>query len=110
MSEPDIDYRFSLANERTYLAWMRTALAFIVGGVAAAKALTFHHEVLRWVVAAPPFPGGALIAWEGRRRWRDYTQAMARDARLPFDRTLSGMTLAFIVYAAVALAAIAVDG
>lgn len=31
-SEPDA--RFSLANERTFLAWIRTALALIAGGVA----------------------------------------------------------------------------
>jgi putative membrane protein len=31
-SEPDP--RFSLANERTFLAWVRTALALIAGGVA----------------------------------------------------------------------------
>lgn len=31
-SEPD--YRFSFANERTYLAWLRTALALIAGGIA----------------------------------------------------------------------------
>lgn len=31
-SEPDA--RFSLANERTYLAWIRTSLALIAGGVA----------------------------------------------------------------------------
>jgi putative membrane protein len=31
-SEPDA--RFTLANERTFLAWIRTALALIAGGVA----------------------------------------------------------------------------
>ncbi|MBV7412197.1 DUF202 domain-containing protein [Dermabacteraceae bacterium TAE3-ERU5] len=31
-SEPDA--RFSLANERTFLAWLRTSLALIAGGVA----------------------------------------------------------------------------
>lgn len=29
----DPDYRFSLANERTYLAWVRTALAILAGGI-----------------------------------------------------------------------------
>ncbi|WP_041583188.1 YidH family protein [Xylanimonas cellulosilytica] len=32
-SEPDA--RFSLANERTFLAWIRTSLALMAGGVAA---------------------------------------------------------------------------
>lgn len=27
------DYRFTLANERTFLAWIRTAMAFIAGGI-----------------------------------------------------------------------------
>lgn len=31
-TEPDA--RFSLANERTFLAWVRTALALLAGGVA----------------------------------------------------------------------------
>ena len=30
------DYRFTLANERTLLAWLRTALALVAGGVAVA--------------------------------------------------------------------------
>lgn len=30
----DPDYRFTLANERTFLAWIRTALAVLAGGVA----------------------------------------------------------------------------
>lgn len=34
-AEPD--YRFTLANERTFLAWIRTALALLAGGVAVIK-------------------------------------------------------------------------
>jgi putative membrane protein len=33
------DYRFSLANERTYLAWIRTSLAILAGGLAVAQFL-----------------------------------------------------------------------
>jgi putative membrane protein len=42
-TEPDA--RFSLANERTFLAWTRTALALLAGGVAL--------EVLGLGIAAP---------------------------------------------------------
>lgn len=30
----DVDARFLLANERTFLAWVRTALAVLIGGIA----------------------------------------------------------------------------
>src|SRR5207244_3986724 len=65
---PDIDYRFSLANERTFLAWIRTALALVAGGVAAAKALDFHHEVWRWVIAGPPILAAALAFGQPARQ------------------------------------------
>jgi uncharacterized membrane protein YidH (DUF202 family) len=35
--EQEPDYRFTLANERTFLAWIRTALALIAGGIAVAQ-------------------------------------------------------------------------
>ena len=108
--EEDIDYRFSLANERTYLAWTRTALALIAGGIAAAKALNFHHEVYRWIVAAPPVALGAVLAWESVVRWRTYETTMRAGGRLPVGRgiKLVGVTLA--VYAVVALLATVLDG
>ena len=43
-TEPDP--RFTLANERTFLAWIRTALALLAGGVAV-QALNLH--LVDWV-------------------------------------------------------------
>ena len=44
----DPDYRFTLANERTFLAWIRTALALSAGGLASISLLDgfAHAEVL----------------------------------------------------------------
>src|SRR4028119_1963235 len=36
-NEPKTDYRFSLANERTFLSWIRTSLGLLAGGVAVAR-------------------------------------------------------------------------
>ena len=42
----DPDPRFTLANERTYLAWNRTALALIGGGLAAGQLLDFESSAV----------------------------------------------------------------
>ncbi|MGB0973230.1 MAG: YidH family protein, partial [Mycobacterium sp.] len=34
IDQQEPDYRFTLANERTFLAWIRTSLALIAGGIA----------------------------------------------------------------------------
>jgi inner membrane protein YidH len=106
---PEIDYRFSLANERTFLAWIRTALALIAGGVAAAKALDFDHEAWRWIIAAPPILAGALLAADAPARWRRYENTMRGGRPLPVGRGMAVVGVALAVYAVVALVAVALD-
>jgi putative membrane protein len=108
---PEMDYRFSLANERTFLAWIRTALALVAGGVAAAKALHFDHDLLRWIVAVPPILAGAVLAFDARRRWRHYEDAMLAHRPLPdADRGIKLIGAGLAVYAIVALVVSAIDG
>jgi putative membrane protein len=104
------DPRFSLANERTYLAWIRTALALVAAGLLAAKAVDFHHEALRWVVAVPPVVVGAAMALEARRRWRSYERAMRAGEPLPAGRSIGLVSALLAAYAVVVLAVIVVDG
>ena len=110
MERPRLDYRFSLANERTFLAWTRTALALIAGGVVAAKALDWEHDAWRWIVAVPPFAGGAFLAAYAARRMRDVEAAMNAGGELPGLRApwILGVTLA--AFAVVALVATILDG
>jgi putative membrane protein len=111
-SEEDssLDYRFSLANERTFLAWIRTALALLAGGVAAAKALEFHHPLWRWVVAGPPILAAGLLALDATVRWRTYETAMRSGRRLPVGRGLRLFGFALAAYAILAVIASALDG
>jgi putative membrane protein len=103
------DYRFSLANERTYLAWIRTALALVAAGIAAAKALEFHHEFARWLVAGPPILTGAFLGIEAVARWYRYENAMRASARLPVGQRLTLLTAALSAYAVIALTAVLLD-
>ena len=92
------DYRFSLANERTLLAWLRTALALVAGGVAVA---TYAPEL--------GIPGGSgavalglvLIglgtAIGGHRRWRANEDAIAEDRPLPRSPALGLLATAVAV-------------
>ncbi|ALJ21312.1 YidH family protein [Microbacterium sp. No. 7] len=70
--EPDV--RFSLANERTYLAWIRTALALFAGGVALellggdlSPGLR-HAASLVLVVSGVVLPALAWIGWSRTER------------------------------------------
>jgi len=105
-----MDYRFSLANERTFLAWIRTSLALVAGGVFAAKGLRFDHEVWRWFIAAPPIIAGAVVAVDARARWRRYEQAMLAQRPLPDARGITALGVGLGIYAIVALVVSVIEG
>lgn len=79
-----VDYRFTLANERTYLAWIRTALAFLAGGVAIIHLLPDTTSNLgATLVALPLLTLAFAISIVALRRWRLNDAAIERDAPLP---------------------------
>jgi putative membrane protein len=80
--EPDV--RFTYANERTFLAWNRTALALIATGVAATQLLPKLHVAWgRRTLGLPLIALGALVAAESFRHWQANQRAMRRDEPLP---------------------------
>jgi inner membrane protein YidH len=79
----DPDPRFTLANERTFLAWNRTAIALIGGGLAAGQLLDFGSRATRLVVALPPIVLGLLLAATSYRRWAANERALRLDQPLP---------------------------
>ena len=71
------DPRWSLANERTVLAYSRTALAFVVAGLAVAGSRNLADTPL-WFAAlgVPLILLGAAIGWTGGRRFVATQKAM----------------------------------
>ena len=84
----DPDYRFSLANERTFLAWIRTALALIAGGIAVIQLLPGLEPVwLRRAAGLLPALLGALLGGLSFRRWQRYERAIRIGGPLPPSTT-----------------------
>ena len=88
------DARFTLANERTFLAWNRTALALIGGGLAVEQ---FLHagKAARLALALPLIAFGAGIALASYSRWRAVERAMMRGQELPPSRLPGIVAAAF---------------
>ena len=81
------DYRFSLANERTFLAWIRTGLALMAGGLACAQflpPLAIAH--LREVIATALLALGGLVAVRAVDHWARIERAMRLKQDLPPSR------------------------
>jgi len=94
----------SLAAERTYLAYVRTALALLAGGVAVVGVLPdAGHETLRRITGILLVSIGLLVAGSARRRWRQVVEAMRRGDPLPRTRTPTLVSAGVIAAGALAL-------
>jgi putative membrane protein len=109
-SDPDgstPDYRFSLANERTFLAWIRTGLALIAGGLAVAQVLPASR--LRLGLAVTLLGLGAGVAVHAINNWSRYERAMRQGRPLP--RSAARLTLSVVIaLGALALVAAVITG
>ena len=106
--ESDPDVRFTYANERTFLAWNRTALALIAAGLAVVSFLPeFEWSWGARAVGVPLITLGAVLSYTSYRRWEANESAMRRGAPLPpsnLPKVLAiGIAVASTVAAVVAL-------
>lgn len=91
------DPRFSLANERTFLAWIRTSLALLAGGVALEAFAAPVQPGLRLaasIVLIAAGIGAPLQAWVG---WMRTERAMRLSKPLPPPRLASPVAVAVLV-------------
>lgn len=98
------DPRFSMANERTALAWVRTALAFVAGGVGLTSVARIAGlSRLMDVVSAALCVVGGLLAVVAVLGWRRRELAMRLDRPLPAPFALPWLG-ALVAVAALVLA------
>jgi len=99
-TEPDP--RFSLANERTLLAWIRTALGLVGGGVVVDAVDLDVADATQRVIAAMLVVLGALAAVGGWLRWASSERSLRMGKPLP------GLSLAAVVVAGLVVVCVAV--
>lgn len=106
----DPDYRFSLANERTFLAWMRTALALLAAAVAVAQLVTnFHTAWARTALGIGLAVTGLLAASFAYLRWSGNERAMRHSRSLPHTPLLLVLNVALAIIGVAVLLMIILD-
>ena len=94
-TEPDP--RFTFANERTFLAWSRTALALVVAGLGVVQLLPPFPGVPwgRHVLGVPLIAFGAIVAIAAYWEW-GRNQGALRHGR-PLPRSVLPVLLAIVI-------------
>ncbi|UGS38555.1 YidH family protein [Capillimicrobium parvum] len=80
------DPRFTLANERTFLAWIRTALALVAAGLAVVELLHSQRLGVRLAIGIPLMLLGALISLRTYGRWEAIERALRLRRPLPYSK------------------------
>ena len=100
--EPDA--RFTLANERTFLAWIRTSLALIAAGLAIGAFLPeFDVPGGGRLLGLPLVVFGGVVALISYRRWGYNQQALRTGQPLLHDRLPAVLAAGVAVAAVLAL-------
>jgi putative membrane protein len=109
VTEAEPDYRFTLANERTFLAWERTALGLLAAAVAIVQFVPeFGVLGARHIFGAFLTVLAVLCAGLGLHRWRQVDYAMRRGQPLPKQSAPMVLGLGLVVLGALVLAVVAV--
>ena len=82
------DYRFTLANERTFLAWQRTALGLLAATVALLQLVPGPAvQGMRYILSTTLVMLAIVSAGAGLLRWRQVDRAIRCAEQLPHNGT-----------------------
>lgn len=95
------DYRFSFANERTFLAWIRTSLALLAAAVALDVVQLAVSDGLQRLLAGLLVALGLLAAVTAWLRWALAERAIRRRSHLPSFGFAALFTLGLVLVAVV---------
>jgi putative membrane protein len=104
------DPRFTLANERTFLAWIRTALALVAGGIGL-EAFVPRLAVpgLRPTLAVGLVLLGSAVSATAWARWVRTQRAMRIGAPLPVPRLAPLLAFGIAAFALVTVVLLVVE-
>jgi putative membrane protein len=86
MTGDEPDYRFTLANERTFLAYLRTSLAFYAGGLSAVQFLDLEQRWVSRAIGVVLVLAGLASTIGAYVRWKQNLTAMRANGPLPASR------------------------
>jgi putative membrane protein len=98
------DYRFTLANERTFLAYLRTALALDGAALAVAQFLDLRPAWLAPLLAIVLAAAGLSAGIGAMLRWRANARAIEAGRPLPATVLPVGLALTIAGCSVIALA------
>jgi putative membrane protein len=112
-AETEPDARFTLANQRTFLSWSRTALALVAAGLGVVQLLPPFPGVPwgRRVIGVPLIVLGAVTAAAAYREWTRTQRALRRGEALPHSilPLILAATIGIVAAAAAVVALLSVS-
>jgi putative membrane protein len=103
----DPDYRFTLANERTFLAWIRTALALLAASVALVQLVPpFRLPGARTALSLLAAVDGLGISILAYRRWVGIERAMRHGRGIPYSPMLAVLSVSLVAIGVIVLVAV----
>jgi putative membrane protein len=106
LTQPDPshpDYRFTLANERTFLAWVRTALALLAAGIGVNLTSRFSTAAGRHTLGLALIVLSLVAATASYLRWRAADESIRRGVPLSQSRGMPVIAGGLVVVALLAL-------